>query len=339
MNVKLLEFTERGIYCPQADVYIDPWRPVARALITHGHSDHARWGHQHYLCTKTAAPVMRHRLGDVNLETIAYGEVRTINGVKFSFHPAGHVLGSAQIRAEYKGEIVVVSGDYKIEDDGLAEPFEPITCHAFITECTFGLPVYRWKPQQEIFDNINDWWRQNQAAGKVSVLSAYALGKAQRILTNLDTSIGKIYTHGAIENTNEVIRHQGITLPETIRVTQDISKKDFIGNLVLATPSALGGPWMKKFKPASVGMASGWMALRGARRRRAADRGFVLSDHADWEGLNTAIRATGAEEIFVTHGYTGIFRRWLLEQGYNAHEVSTEYEGEANELEEKNEED
>ncbi len=280
---------------------------------------------------------MRYRLGDVHLETVAYGEVRTINGVRFSFHPAGHVLGSAQIRAEYKGEIVVVSGDYKIEDDGLAEPFEPITCHAFITECTFGLPVYRWKPQQEIFDNINDWWRQNQAAGKVSLLSAYALGKAQRILTNLDTSIGKIYTHGAIENTNEVMRHQGITLPETIRVTREINKKDFIGNLVLATPSALGGPWMKKFKPASVGMASGWMALRGARRRRAADRGFVLSDHADWEGLNTAIRSTGAEEIFVTHGYTGIFRRWLLEQGYNAHEVSTEYEGEANELEEKNE--
>ena len=280
---------------------------------------------------------MRYRLGDVHLETVAYGEVRTINGVRFSFHPAGHVLGSAQIRAEYKGEIVVVSGDYKIEDDGLAEPFEPITCHAFITECTFGLPVYRWKPQQEIFDNINDWWRQNKADGKVSVLSAYALGKAQRILTNLDTSIGKIYTHGAIENTNEVMRNQGITLPETIRVTREINKKDFIGNLVLATPSALGGPWMKKFKPASVGIASGWMALRGARRRRAADRGFVLSDHADWEGLNTAIRSTGAEEVFVTHGYTGIFRRWLLEQGYDAHEVSTEYEGEANELEEKNE--
>ena len=318
-------------------MYIDPWRPVERALITHGHSDHARWGHRHYLCTVSAAPVMRYRLGDVHLETVAYGEVRTINGVRFSFHPAGHVLGSAQIRAEYKGEIVVVSGDYKIEDDGLAEPFEPITCHAFITECTFGLPVYRWKPQQEIFDNINDWWRQNKADGKVSVLSAYALGKAQRILTNLDTSIGKIYTHGAIENTNEVMRNQGITLPETIRVTREINKKDFIGNLVLATPSALGGPWMKKFKPASVGIASGWMALRGARRRRAADRGFVLSDHADWEGLNTAIRSTGAEEVFVTHGYTGIFRRWLLEQGYDAHEVSTEYEGEANELEEKNE--
>ncbi len=337
--MKLLEFTERGIYCPQAEVYIDPWRPVARALITHGHSDHARWGHQHYLCTESAAPVMRYRLGEVKMETIAYGEVRTINGVRFSFHPAGHVLGSAQIRAEYKGEIVVVSGDYKIEDDGLAEPFEPLQCHAFITECTFGLPVYRWKPQQEVFDNINDWWRQNQADGKVSVLSAYALGKAQRILTNLHPSIGKIYTHGAIENTNEIIRQQGVTLPETIRVTQDISKKDFIGNLVLATPSALGGPWMKKFKPASVGIASGWMALRGARRRRAADRGFVLSDHADWEGLNTAIKATGAEEIFVTHGYTGIFRKWLLEQGYHAHEVSTEYEGEANELEEKNEED
>jgi len=273
---------------------------------------------------------MRYRLGDVHLETVAYGEVRTINGVRFSFHPAGHVLGSAQIRAEYKGEIVVVSGDYKIEDDGLAEPFEPITCHAFITECTFGLPVYRWKPQQEIFDNINDWWRQNKADGKVSVLSAYALGKAQRILTNLDTSIGKIYTHGAIENTNEVMRQQGVSLPETIRVTREINKKDFIGNLVLATPSALGGPWMKKFKLASVGIASGWMALRGTRRRRAADRGFVLSDHADWQGLNDAIQATGAEQVAVTHGYTNLFSRWLNEErGLHAWEAQTEYEGES----------
>lgn len=334
LTLKLLEFTDRGIYCPQADVYIDPWKPVARALITHGHSDHARWGHQYYLCTKEAAPVIRYRLGEVNLETVEFGETRIINGVQFSFHPAGHVIGSAQIRVEYKGEVWVVSGDYKLEDDGLSLPFEPIKCHAFISECTFGLPVYKWQSQAAIFQEINDWWRENQATGKVTFLTGYALGKAQRIIQHLDSSIGKIYTHGAIENVNEVLRNQGIILSETTRITPDIDKKNFPGNIIIAPPSALDGLWMRKFKPVSLGIASGWMALRGARRRRAVDRGFVLSDHADWEGLNTAIAATGAEKIFVTHGYTGIFKKWLLEQGYDADEVKTEFEGELQEMNE-----
>jgi putative mRNA 3-end processing factor len=331
-NLKLLEFTDRGIYCPQAEVYIDPWKPVERALITHGHSDHARWGHAHYLCTREAAPVIRYRLGEINLETIEFGETRTINGVVFSFHPAGHVVGSAQIRVEYQGEVWVVSGDYKLEDDGLSLPFEPLRCHAFISECTFGLPVYKWQSQGQIFQDINDWWRENQATGKVTLLTGYALGKAQRIMHNLDHSIGKIYTHGAVENVNEVLRNQGVILPETIRITRETDKKEFMGNIIIAPPSALDGPWMRRFKPVSVGIASGWMSLRGARRRRAVDRGFSLSDHADWAGLNRAIAATGAERIFVTHGYTGIFMKWLLEQGYDAAEVKTEYEGELHEI-------
>lgn len=335
----LLEFTDKGIYCPPAKVYIDPWRPVDRALITHGHSDHSRWGHKYYLSTVSAKPVIRHRLGPIKIETIPYGERRNINGVNFTFFPAGHIIGSAQIRVEYQGEIWVVSGDYKLEDDGISEAFQPVRCHNFITECTFGLPVYKWQPQSEVFTEINNWWRSNQAEGKVSVLSAYAVGKAQRILHGLDTSIGKIYTHGAIENTNEVIRKQGIALPETIRVTLNVPKKEYPGSLVLATPSALGSPWMKKFGTSSLGIASGWMSLRGARRRRAADRGFVLSDHADWDGLNQAIADTGAERIFVTHGYTDIFRKWLEEQGYDAHVVSTEYEGELSEMKENQEEE
>lgn len=324
----LLTFTDRGIFCPTAGVYIDPWRPVERALITHGHSDHARWGHQHYLSTHDAAPVIRHRLGEVNLETVAYGESRTINGVSFSFHPAGHIVGSAQIRVEYRGEVWVVSGDYKLEDDGLSAPFEPVRCHTFITESTFGLPVYKWPDAAEVFAEINDWWRRNREEGKVSVLGAYALGKAQRLLAGLDTSIGPIYTHGAVENTNEVLRAQGVPLPSTIHLTPEIDRRAFPGSLVIATPSAISGAWMRKFKDASVGLASGWMALRGTRRRRGADRGFVLSDHVDWEGLNRAVAATGAERVFVTHGYTEIFTRWLREQGYEAYVVRTEYEGE-----------
>ncbi|MEN0003856.1 MAG: ligase-associated DNA damage response exonuclease [Bacteroidota bacterium] len=328
----LLEFTKKGIFCPQANVYIDPWRPVDRALITHGHADHSRFGHKSYLCTTTAKPVIRYRLGPIAVQTIDYGKEIDINGVKVSFHPAGHIIGSAQIRLEYKGEVWCVSGDYKIENDGLSEAFEPVKCHAFITESTFGLPVYTWQDQATIFKQINDWWRQNKAEGKVSLLTAYALGKAQRLIYHLDESIGTIYTHGAVENVNEVIRQQGIHIKPTTRVRQAIKSKAFIGNIIIAPPGAVGSPWVRRFKPLSVGMASGWMSLRGARRRRAADRGFVLSDHADWEGLNQAIAETGAERVFVTHGYTEIFKRWLRDQGYDAHIVATEFEGELSEM-------
>ncbi len=326
----LLEFNENGIYCPKADVYIDPWKPVRKALITHGHADHSRPGHDAYLSTSSAAPVIRYRLGrDISLETIEYGQIKKINGVSFSFHPAGHILGSAQIRIEYKGEIWVVSGDYKRENDGLSEPFEPVKCHTFITECTFGLPVYNWPDQKDVFADIEGWWRQNREEGKVSVITAYALGKAQRLLANLPQDIGPVFTHGAVENVNEVIRQQGVALPETIRVIPELTKKDFDGGLVIATPSALGSAWMKRFPKYSTAMVSGWMALRGTRRRRSADRGFVLSDHADWEGLNTTITETGADKIFVTHGYTSIFKKWLEEKGLNAHEVTTGFVGES----------
>ncbi|MEL7222254.1 MAG: ligase-associated DNA damage response exonuclease [Bacteroidota bacterium] len=325
----LLQFTSKGIWCPQADVYIDPWRPVKKAMITHGHSDHSRYGHQAYLSTVTAAPAIKYRLGDIQLQTIDFGKKIIINGVEFSFHPAGHILGSAQIRVAYKGEVWVASGDYKLEDDGLAEAFEPVRCHTFITESTFGLPVYDWQPQAEVFAAINDWWRTNAVAGKVSFITGYSLGKAQRILQGLDPSIGRIYTHGAVENINEVMRAQGVALPDTIRVTKEIANKDYPGNLVLAPPSALNSSWMKKFKPVSIAIASGWMTLRGARRRRAAERGFVLSDHVDWKDLNKAVAATGAERVIVTHGYTAIYTKYLQEQGLQAQAAQTEFTGES----------
>lgn len=325
LSKDLLQFTSKGIYCPIADVYIDPWKPVDRALITHGHSDHSRYGHKAYLCTETAAPAIRYRLGKINLTTTPYGKTHHINGVDFSFHPAGHILGSAQIRVAYKGQVWVASGDYKLEDDGLAEPFQPVRCHTFITESTFGLPVYTWQAQAEVFADINTWWRANAAQGKVSLLTGYSLGKAQRILRGLDTSIGTIYTHGAVENINEVIRSQGIPLPPTTRIIQAQSAKDFPGHMVLAPPSAINSTWSKKFKPLSIGIASGWMTLRGARRRRAADRGFVLSDHVDWDDLNRAIKATEAERIIVTHGYTSIFTKYLRSIGYDASAADTEY--------------
>lgn len=336
----LLQFTDKGIYCPQADVYLDPWKPVERAIISHGHSDHAYFGHKHYLCTTIAMPVIRHRLylQNESIQTADYGEPIMINGVRFSFHPAGHIPGSAQIRVEYNGEIWVFSGDYKLQDDGISTPFEPVRCHAFITESTFGLPVYKWKEQTDVFDSVNAWWRKNQEEGKISVIAGYTLGKSQRIMKNVDPSIGKMFTHGAVDSINQVMRAQGIDLPDAPRVTDGISKEDLKGSLVICPPSAVGSPWMKRFYPYSLGVASGWMQLRGTRRRRGADRGFVLSDHVDWDDLNYAIRETGAHRIFVTHGYTEIFAQWLREIGYDAREVKTRFEGELGEMAEAVEE-
>ncbi|MBN9674379.1 ligase-associated DNA damage response exonuclease [Salipiger bermudensis] len=328
MTEPVLTFTERGIYCPAGDFHIDPWRPVARALITHGHSDHARPGHGAYLSTEAAAPVIRHRLGEITLDTIRFGERRQIGRATVSFHPAGHIPGSAQIRVEVGGEVWVVSGDYKLAADGLCERFEPVRCHAFITECTFGLPVFTWRPQHEIAAEINDWWARTAAEGRHCLLGAYSLGKAQRLLALLDPEIGPILTHGAVENTNAVLRAQGYALPDTHHVTPDLDVKAHPGALVIAPPSALGSTWARRFGRASTGMASGWMRMRGVRRRRGADRGFVLSDHADWPELHEAIRQTGAERIFATHGYTEIFARWLNTQGYQAEVVPTEFGGE-----------
>jgi putative mRNA 3-end processing factor len=326
----LLAFTDRGLHCPEGGFHIDPWRPVDRALVTHGHSDHARPGHRAYLCTARAAPVIRHRLGPVALDTIAYGERRRIGGVTVSFHPAGHVPGSAQIRIERAGEVWVVSGDYKTTPDGLSEPFEPVACDTFITECTFGLPVFRWQPQDRVMDEVNRWWAANAAEGRVSILGAYALGKAQRLMAGLDPAIGPILTHGAVEATTEILRAQGYALPATTRVTAQTTAKTHPGALVIAPPSAEATPWANRFGPgAAAAFASGWMRLRGVRRRRGAERGFILSDHADWPGLNTAIRETGATRVFVTHGYTSVFRRWLETQGYEAGIVATEWQGEA----------
>lgn len=326
--MQLIEFRKEGLYVPPADVYIDPWRRVKKALITHGHSDHSRWGHQQYVCARESKPIIRHRLGDVSISTVEFGEILRVNDVQFTFYPAGHIVGSAQILVEYKGERWVVSGDYKVEDDGISGTFEPVPCHTFITECTFGLPIYSWIPQSEVFDKINQWWANNRDMGVTSLLTGYSVGKAQRLLAGLDTSIGPIYTHGAVEQMTEVLRQSGVKLPPTTYLTADVSKEDLAGAMVIAPPGATGSAWMKRFKKVSIANASGWMQLRGARRRGGADRGFVLSDHADWEGLNEAIKATGATRIYATHGYTDIFRKWLASQGYDAHIVKTAYEGE-----------
>ncbi len=323
----LLEFTDKGIYCAQGLFYIDPWQPVDDAVITHAHSDHARFGSKRCLAHHYSEQVLRYRLGEIVLQTVEYGEKVMKNGVEISLFPAGHVIGSAQVRVCYRDEVWVVSGDYKVEDDGISTPFEPVRCHHFISECTFGMPVYKWKPQIEIFDEMNSWWRQNLDNNIATVVVGYSLGKAQRILQNLDLFNGKVYTHGVIENTNEALRRNGILLKPTERITPDTPKEEARKGIIIAPPSAVGSPWMKRFAPYDFGYCSGWMAIRGAKRRRAADRGFVLSDHADWDGLISAIDATGCETVYLTHGYTASFSRYLSEIGFDAREVHTLYGG------------
>ncbi|MBW1298510.1 ligase-associated DNA damage response exonuclease [Aquimarina litoralis] len=332
----LLEFTEKGIYCAAAKVYLDPWKPVDKAIITHGHADHSRWGHKQYITHHTNIPIIKHRLGDINVTGKAYGETFSINNVTFSFHPAGHIIGSSQIRVEHKGEIWVFTGDYKVENDGISVPFDPIKCHTFITECTFGLPAFKWASQKEVFNDINTWWAENKSEGKTSILFGYSLGKAQRLLKHLNPEIGKIYTHGAIENMTNVIRPM-VSFPETTLVTRETKKEDFVGNMVIAPPSAHGSTWIRKMVPYVTASASGWMTFRGARRRRAIDKGFVLSDHCDWDGLLTAIKETGATKVIATHGYTEIFSRYLRELGYDALTEQTQYEGELAEIDAKKE--
>lgn len=325
MKEPLLAFNQNGIYCAEANVYLDPWRKVDKAIISHGHADHSRWGNKKYITHHNNIPIMKHRLGEIDVEGKAYGETFTINNVKFSLHPAGHVIGSSQIRVEHKGEVWVFTGDYKEEVDGVSTPFEPVKCDTFITECTFGLPAFKWKPQAEVMGDINQWWAENQAEGRTSVLFGYSLGKAQRLLKHLNPEIGKIYTHGAIENMTDVLREM-VDFPETTRVTRDTTKKELNGNLVLAPPSAHGGTWIRKMVPYVTGSASGWMSTRGARRRRAIDKGFVLSDHADWDGLLSAIKSTGCEKVICTHGYTDIFSKYLKTLGYDARTEQTQYE-------------
>lgn len=322
----LIQFTTNGIYCKQADVYIDPWRPVDRAIITHAHSDHARWGSKSYLAHTDSEFILRYRLGDIVLETLDYYQNISINGVNISLHPAGHIIGSAQVRLEYKGEVWVVSGDYKVKSDGYTIPFEPVKCQHFITESTFGLPVYNFPEAAEVNRQLNDWVTQNAELGLNSVIIGYALGKAQRILNALQTE-QPVLLHSTIYNTNEAL---GFDNKNYIKFTQEFKKEQLSPGIVLATGSVLGSPWLRRFEPYRLAMCSGWMQLRGARRRRNADKGFVMSDHADWQGLNEAVKATGAENVYVTHGYKSVFAAWLRENyKINAVELETQFEGES----------
>lgn len=321
----LIEFTDKGLCCPQGQFYIDPWRPVDKALITHAHSDHARSGSQSYLCHHYTKPLLQLRLGEHSYQSVEWGESLFMNGVKVSFHPAGHVIGSSQIRLEYQGEVWVVSGDYKLANDGLSGQFEVVPCNTFITESTFGLPIYKWNSPDHINNEIQNWVVKNKAHNKTSVIIAYSLGKAQRVIQAIAEVTEKIWVHGAVYNVHQTLIDAGWKLPKVHKITPATSKEKLAASVVVAPPSADGSVWMKKFPHHVVGVCSGWMQVRGNARRRNVDAGFVMSDHADWPGLLEAVKATGAEKVFVTHGFQATFSRYLNELGIEAGEVKTEY--------------
>lgn len=322
----LVVATPDGLYCPAGDFHIDPWRPVPRAVITHGHGDHARPGMGCYHVAEEGLPILRWRLGDQDYRVHALGERVQIGGARVSFHPAGHVLGSTQVRIGAGGETWVASGDYKRDPDPTCLPFEVVPCDVFITEATFGLPVYRWPPASEVARDIVQWREECAANGEAAILYCYALGKAQRVLAELAAHTGRpVYVHGAIDAGVQVYRTAGIAMLDTLRVADEARGADFAGELVIAPPSAAGSPWIRRFRRAQQGFASGWMRIRGNRRRRNYDRGFVVSDHADWPALLRTAHATGARRVIATHGDTDALVRVLNGQGIDTGVFATGY--------------
>ncbi|WP_066411852.1 ligase-associated DNA damage response exonuclease [Bordetella ansorpii] len=323
----LVQLRPEGLYCPAGQFYIDPWRPVETAVITHGHGDHARSGMGRYHTSAEGLPILQWRLGEQDYRVHAYGEAFTLGEARVSLHPAGHVLGSAQIRIEAEGRVWVVSGDYKRQPDPTCSPFEVVPCDTFITEATFGLPIYRWPSAADVARDIAQWRDHCAARGEAAILYCYALGKAQRVLAELKPFLDRpVYLHGAIAAGVDVYRQAGIVMADTRLVSEvDDAPAGFAGELILAPPSAAGSAWLRRFRRAQHGFASGWMRLRGNRRRRNMDRGFVVSDHADWPDLLRTIRETGASRVIATHGDTQALVRMLNDSGVAAETLATQY--------------
>ena len=330
--------TDRGLYCPPADLHIDPWRPVDRAIVTHAHADHLHPTSKRILVSEEGEGPTRIRAsGSARIETAPFGEAIDVRGVRFSLHPAGHIRGSAQVRVEHRGHITVVTGDYKRaaeREDPTATPFEPVPCHRLITESTFGLPIFRWPDPIRTVCAMIDWWRAAIAEERNAILFTYALGKSQRLLALIHRITsgdppGPILLHGAMAPLTEAYQRDAVAIPEWEKVSVENAERCKGRALIIAPPSAGGTPWIRKLKPFTDATASGWAQVRGTRRRRAIDRGFVISDHADWPSLLRTIEESGAESVGVTHGYTDPLARYLNERGLDADVVPTRYEGEA----------
>ncbi|MGD9942600.1 MAG: ligase-associated DNA damage response exonuclease [Burkholderiaceae bacterium] len=322
----LIELRPQGLYCPAGDFYIDAWQPVPCNVVTHAHADHARPQMGEYHCATPCAPLLQWRLAESNLHAHDYGTAFDMGPVQVSLHPAGHILGSAQVRIEHQGEVWVFTGDFKRQPDPTCVPFELLACDTLITEATFAFPVYRWPPMREVVLQIEGWLRDCAARGETAVLYAYSLGKAQRLLAELAHVLtAPAIVHGALQRPIELYRAAGVALADTESVADYPTGHDFAGRLVLAPPSAAGSSWLRRFKHAQQAFASGWMQLRGNRRRRNYDRGFVISDHADWPALLRTIEETGARRVFATHGNSDTLVQLLRERGLDAQALHTQY--------------
>jgi len=323
-----------GLYCPPGDFFIDPVRPVARALVTHGHSDHARSGHGSVLATRETLDIMGLRYGERfagSTQAAAFGETVCVNGVSVAFHPAGHVLGSAQIAVEHGGLRIVASGDYKRAPDATCEAFEVVPCDVFITEATFGLPVFRHPPAR---DEIGRLLKSvAQFPERTHLVGAYALGKAQRVMRLLrDAGYHRpIYIHGALATLSDYYRSCGIDLGRLEPATVESgSKGDFAGAVVIGPPSAFQDHWARRFPDPLSCFASGWMRIRQRAKQGGVELPLIVSDHSDWDELTATIRDTGAGEVWVTHGREEALVRWCELEGISArplHLVGYEDEG------------
>ncbi len=316
---KLIAFTRTGLHCPQGGFHIDPSRAVDIALITHAHSDHARPGSKRYLCAQDSAGLVRERLGpSIKLEAIPYGQTIELGATRVSFHSAGHILGSAQVRIEHEGRVWVASGDYKRDFDPSCAPFEVVPCDTFITEATFGLPIYRWRACADEARDIYDWWQTNARQGRTSLLYGYALGKAQRILAELAPLVEegegdhRIFVSDSVESLNHHYREAGIRLAACELLGRDTHGVNARGSLIIAPPGLAGSGLMSRIgSDFETGFASGWMRVGRTRQGRRYDRSFVISDHADWPSLLRTVRETGARQVFVMHGENDTLARYL----------------------------
>ncbi|MBS0649178.1 MAG: ligase-associated DNA damage response exonuclease [Verrucomicrobia bacterium] len=319
-----LEVRTEGLYCTAGNFYIDAYQPVETCVVTHAHGDHAYRGHQRYIVTEDTADLLEYRLGkDLPFLRLPYNQPLKLDQCWISLHPAGHILGSAQVRIETKEGVFVVSGDYKRAHDSTCLPFEVIPCDLFITENTFGLPLFKWEDSEVTAEKIAAWWNSNKIFDRPSVLFCYALGKAQRILSLLKSHTNQpIYLHGAIQPLTEIYFRKGVPMAPFLPVSSKPKEESFSKDLILAPPSAAGTPWLKRFPHFRTAAASGWMQVRGTRKRKGMDAGFVLSDHADWGSLLETIEATGAKTVLMTHGYSTPLSRYLREkQGIEAYEL------------------
>lgn len=324
--MELLSLTSKGLYCALGDFYIDPWENVETAIITHAHGDHAKWGMKKYITVFENQYILKKRIPDSLITTYQYGEKFKMGDVEVSLHPAGHILGSSQVRIQYQDEVWVFTGDFKRDLDLTCSPFEVVPCDVFISEATFSLPVYRWPDFKNEVQEIYNWWMKNREEGFNSVLCCYALGKAQRIIAGLrEITSEPIWVHGTIDELNQSYAKTGLSWPEVKKVPLE-SKEKFKGAMILCPPSALGSSWNKRLSPKKIAFASGWMRLRGNRRRKGYERGFVISDHADWPSLIRTVKETGCRKVYFTHGQTDAIVKYLNEEGVKAYDLKLPYD-------------